>query len=82
MEKQEVNARIIEAAKTIYSYCAARTPNQHEAEDLAQEIMMEICRSAHNIRNPEAFYGFMWAVAGNVYKQWLRKKRSLAERGE
>ena len=79
MEKQEVNAKIIEAAKTIYSYCAARTPNQHEAEDLAQEIMMEICRSAHNIRNPEAFYGFMWAVAGNVYKQWLRKRRMFAE---
>ena len=79
MEMQEVNAKIIEAAKTIYSYCAARTPNQHEAEDLAQEIMMEICRSAHNIRNPEAFYGFMWAVAGNVYKQWLRKRRMFAE---
>lgn len=31
--------------------------------------------SAVNLRDERAFYGFMWSVAGNVYKRWCRKKR-------
>lgn len=52
----------------------ARTDNQTDAEDLAQDILCEIIKSAPNIREENAFYGFMWSVAGNVYKQWYRKK--------
>lgn len=52
----------------------ARTSNHFEAEDLAQDIILEIYKSADNIRNTSAFYGFMWAVAGNVYKQWCKNK--------
>ena len=74
MDKQELDTKIAAAAKVILSYCTARTPSHFEAEDLAQEIILEIYKSAHNIRNPEAFYGFMWSVAGNVYKQWCKKK--------
>lgn len=52
----------------------ARTSNQHEAEDLAQDIVLEIMKSSRNIREERAFYGFMWSVAGNVYKQWCKKR--------
>lgn len=74
LEKQELDRKITEAAKSILSYCMARTADRYEAEDLAQEIVMEIYKSAVNIRNDDAFYGFMWAVAGNVYKRWCRQK--------
>lgn len=74
MEKRELDIKITEAAKLILSYCMARTSNQTDAEDLAQDMIVEIYKSAPNIRNKEAFYSFMWAVAGNVYKQWCRKK--------
>ena len=57
----------------------ARTSNHFEAEDLAQDIIVEIYKSADNIRNADAFYGFMWAVAGNVYKQWCKKKAKNKE---
>ncbi|MBQ6932387.1 MAG: RNA polymerase sigma factor [Clostridia bacterium] len=79
MDKTELDSKITQAAKTILSYCITRTSNRFEAEDLAQEIMLEIYKSAHNIRNPQAFYGFMWSVAGNVYKQWCRKKTKANE---
>ena len=74
LEKQELDIRIQEFAKTLLSYCTARTPNQFEAEDLAQEIILEIYQSAGNIKKPEAIYGFLWGVAGNVYKQWCKNK--------
>ncbi|MBR3755459.1 MAG: sigma-70 family RNA polymerase sigma factor [Clostridia bacterium] len=79
MDKTELDSKITQAAKTILSYCIIRTSNRFEAEDLAQEIILEIYKSAHNIRNPEAFYGFMWSVAGNVYKQWCKKKAKNKE---
>ena len=74
MEKQELDLKITEAARVIRSYCAARTTSQMEAEDLAQDIIVEIYKSAANLRSSEAFYGFMWAVAGNVYRQWCKNK--------
>ena len=57
----------------------SRTSNQQDAEDLAQDILCEMVRSAQNIRDEQAFYAFMWSVARNVCKQWYRKKKSLRE---
>lgn len=74
MEKNELNQKIAEVSKSVLSYCLARTSNTQDAEDLAQDILLKIMTSAEKLRNDEAFYGFMWAVAGNVYKDWLRKK--------
>ena len=77
MDKQELDLKIEEIAKSILSYCTARTSNYFEAEDLAQDIIVEIYKSAGNLRNADAFYGFMWAIAGNVYKQWCRDKAKI-----
>ncbi|MBO5006125.1 MAG: RNA polymerase sigma factor, partial [Clostridia bacterium] len=74
MDKAELNEKIAEASKTIFSYCMAKTPTREVAEDLSQEILYELIKSAENIRNDNAFYAFMWGVAGNIYKQWYRKK--------
>ena len=74
MDRNEVDLKICDMAKSILSYCVSRTPNRFDAEDLAQDIILEMYKSSANIRNEAAFYGFMWAVAGNVYKQWCRKK--------
>lgn len=74
MKKQELDEKITEVSKSIFSYCMLRTSTRADAEDLSQEILYELIKSAPNIREDKAFYGFMWSVAGNVYKQWCRKK--------
>ena len=79
MEKHELDAKITEVSISILSYCMARTSNQQDAEDLAQDMIYEIMKSSQNIRDDRAFYGFMWSVAGNVYKQWYRKKLRINE---
>ena len=75
MDKRELDAKVEEIAKALLSFCSVRTSSHFEAEDLAQDIILEIYKSADNIRSVDAVYGFMWAVAGNVYKQWCKKKR-------
>ena len=74
MNIQELHDKIAEVSKTIFSYCMAKTPTREEAEDLSQDILCELLKSAENIRDDSAFYSFMWGVAGNVYKQWYRKR--------
>ena len=74
LERDNFESRTAQISKSILSYCMARTSNEHEAEDLAQDILLELTRSAQNIRDEKAFYSFMWSVAKNVYKQWYRKK--------
>ena len=74
MSNTELHEKIADASKTIFSYCMAKTANREDAEDLSQDILTEIIKSAENLRDDRAFYAFMWSVAGNVYKQWYRKK--------
>ncbi len=74
MHDNPLNEKIVEVSKTIFFYCMARTPNREEAEDLCQNILLELVKSSKSIRNEKAFYGFMWDVAGNVYKQWYRER--------
>lgn len=74
MEKQEFDKRMSEVSQVIHRYCLSRTANVYDAEDLTQEILLELYKSATNLRDDKAFYGFMWSVAGNVYKQWYKRK--------
>ena len=74
MEKATSDALISNAARTIFTYCRARTGSREEAEDLSQDILLALLRSHGRLRDDKAFYGFMWAVAGNVYKNWLKKR--------
>ena len=75
IEKAE---RIAACSKVIFNYCRSRVTTREDAEDLSQDILEALLRSADSLRSEEAFYGFMWAVAGNVFRGWLRRK---AKRG-
>ena len=71
---QSTNTLIADAAKSIFTYCRRRTNSKEEAEDLSQDILLELLKAQGNLRDEKAFYGFMWAVAGNVYKNWCKKR--------
>lgn len=78
MNRDRFNEKIVEVSKTIFTYCMAKTPTREEAEDLSQDIICELIKSKDSLRCDDAFYGFMWSVADNVYKQWYRKKLKSA----
>lgn len=74
MKQKELHKKIEQSAKTIFTYCLTRTNSKTEAEDLSQDILLELVKSSCNLRDDKAFYGFMWSVARNVYKNWCKKK--------
>lgn len=77
MTESQLHERIKEVSRTIFSFCLTKTSNREDAEDLSQDILLELFKSVKNIRDDKAFYGFMWAVAENVYKQWYKKKLKM-----
>lgn len=71
--------RIAEMSRAIRAWCIARTPTVQDAEDLSQDVLLAMLEAAPNLRDEGAFYGFMWSVAGNVYRQWAKRKARRKE---
>jgi len=78
LEQAHSHELIAQTAKAIFLYCRARTGTKEEAEDLSQDILLALLKSSENLRDDKAFYGFMWAVAGNVYKNWCKAREKAA----
>ena len=51
--------RIAACSKVIFNYCRSRVTTREDAEDLSQDILEALLRSADSLRSEEAFYGFM-----------------------
>ena len=61
-------------SKTIFRFCLSRTGSYHDAEDLAQEILLVACKTTNHFESEKAFYAFVWKTAGNILKSWYRKQ--------
>lgn len=61
---------LIKYTEQIYGWSIKRTGSHYEAEDLSQQIMLEALSSIEKLRDEKAFYGWLWALANNVYKRW------------
>ncbi len=75
MEKEQVAALVEENLKTIYAYSLARVSHKEEAEDLAGDIVLAVFQSAPRLRDDNAFFGYLWAIAANTYKKYLSRKK-------
>lgn len=74
MEQNLIVDFVQENMKTIYAYALSRVSNREDAEDLAGEILLALLSCASRLRDESALYGFVWSVAGNTYKKFLRAK--------
>lgn len=79
MEQEKIVAFLEENIKTIYAYALARVSRKEEAEDLAGDIMLAIMRDGHRVEREEAFFGYVWSIAANTYKKYLRRQSRSRE---
>ena len=61
-------------SRTMFRFCLSRTGSYHDAEDLAQEILLIACRADHHFEDEKAFCAFVWKTAGNILKSWYRRQ--------
>lgn len=77
MEQEKIAALAEENMKTIFAYALSRVSHKEDAEDLAGDIILAILKSAPKIRDDNAFFGYIWAIAANTYKKYLYKKSRI-----
>ena len=68
------DGQIGQMSKTIFRFCLSRTGSYHDAEDLAQEILLVACKTTNHFESEKAFYAFVWKTAGNILKSWYRRQ--------
>ena len=74
MLRDEAIKFVEENMKTIFAYALSRVSHKEDAEDLAGDIILAILESSSKIRDPDAFFGYVWAIAANTYKKFQRRR--------
>lgn len=77
MEQQKVYELVEENMKTIFAYALSRVSHREDAQDLAGDIILAILGSAPRIRDDNAFFGYIWAIAANTYKKFLQRRNRI-----
>lgn len=75
--KQFIDKLINENLEKIFGFAVKRTEDSNEAEDLTQDILLEVYKSYMKIKyyeGKEALLGWLWTVAKYTYYKWLARK--------
>ena len=63
----------------LFYFCLKKTGNQVEAEDLTQEIALQIIGSLNKGTIPTSFSAWVWQIARNCYAGWANEKHNRRE---
>src|SRR5919107_2058604 len=66
--------------RRVYSLCLRMTQNQSEAEDLAQDVFVQLFRKASSFRGESAFTTWLHRMTVNQVLMHFRKKKVRDER--
>lgn len=77
MEQEKIAELAAENMKTIFAYSLSRVSHREDAEDLAGDIVLAILQSGPKLRDDNAFFGYIWAIAANTYKKFLQKRSRI-----
>lgn len=62
----------------ILSWLRARMDDGDAAEDLAQEVFFKVLRARQSFEAGARFSTWIWTIARNTWKDWIRKRQNLA----
>ena len=71
----QLEAAIMAQRSRLVRLCAQLTDNSDDAEDLAQETLLEAWRHLHTLREPTAYIAWLNGIARNVCLRWHRRQR-------
>ena len=63
----------------IFYFCLKKTGDRYEAEDLTQDIALQILSSLHSGIIPTSFSAWIWQIARNRYSLWAARKHNKNE---
>ena len=63
----------------LFYFCLKKTGSQIEAEDLTQDIALQVITALHKGTIPNSFSAWVWQIAHNRYSVWAREKHDRNE---
>ena len=63
----------------LFYFCLKKTGNHIEAEDLTQDIALQIITALNKGTIPTSFSAWIWQIAHNRYSVWAKAKHSRNE---
>ncbi len=63
----------------IFYFCLKKTNNKYEAEDLTQEISLNIISGLNKGTKPNNYSAWVWQITRNIYSKWATNKRIKTE---
>lgn len=70
-----VNLYVKEFLDSVFGFALKKTSSRSEAEDLTQEISLEVISALRKGTVPNEFPAWVWRIARNRYARWADKKR-------
>lgn len=68
---------VSQSMKTIYLWSLSKVSDPYEAEELSSDVIAAVLANAEKLRCDDAFFGFLWQVARNTYKNYLRRRNRV-----
>lgn len=63
----------------LFYFCLKKTGNLIEAEDLTQDIALNVLNTLENGATPACFSAWVWRIARNRYASWAKRKHRQNE---
>ena len=63
----------------LFYFCLKKTGNNMEAEDLTQDIALQIITALNKGTIPTSFSAWVWQIARNRYSLWSKQKHNRNE---
>ena len=79
MRNQLINAFAENYMEKLFYFCLKKTGNQVEAEDLTQDIALQIITALNKGTVPTSFSAWVWQIAKNRYSVWAEEKHHRNE---
>src|SRR5688572_8378584 len=81
-DRDTLRALLKSHQSTVYTVCFQVLRREHDAEDAAQEALLEIARGVAGIREPRAFKRWLCRTALHTALDHLRKRQRRARHEE
>ncbi len=79
-KQEKLAAEFVEQyMEKLFYFCLKKTGDSYEAEDLTQEIALQVLTALQGGTEPRNFPAWVWQIARNRYSVWADRKHRRAE---
>lgn len=77
MDEQQLEALVEEHYQAVYTYCYRHVGDRELAQDLTQTTFLRFWQNLDRYRHQDKLQNYLYTVAGNLCKDWYKRRRPV-----